>query len=43
MKTVNQLLCGVHIAAAGEALALARALGLDPALALEALMAGAAV
>ena len=42
MKTVNQLLCGVHIAAAGEALALARALGLDPALALEALMAGAA-
>ena len=42
MKTVNQLLCGVHIAAAGEALALARALGLDPEAALEALMAGAA-
>lgn len=42
MKTVNQLLCGVHIAAAGEALALARALGLDPKLALDALMAGAA-
>ena len=42
MKTVNQLLCGVHIAAAGEALALARALGLDAGTALEALMAGAA-
>ncbi|WP_130864542.1 NAD(P)-dependent oxidoreductase [Acidipropionibacterium timonense] len=42
MKTVNQLLCGVHIAAAGEALALARALGLDPEQALGALMAGAA-
>lgn len=42
MKTVNQLLCGVHIAAAGEALALARKLGLDVAQALEALMAGAA-
>ncbi|PZU31518.1 MAG: oxidoreductase [Actinomyces sp.] len=42
MKTVNQLLCGVHIAAAGEALALARALGLNAETALEALMAGAA-
>ena len=42
MKTVNQLLCGVHIAAAGEALALARALGLNTETALEALMAGAA-
>ncbi|WP_127841442.1 NAD(P)-dependent oxidoreductase [Actinomyces wuliandei] len=42
MKTVNQLLCGVHIAAAAEALALAQALGLDPRAALEALMAGAA-
>lgn len=42
MKTVNQLLCGVHIAAAGEALALARGLGLDAEAALEALMAGAA-
>jgi 3-hydroxyisobutyrate dehydrogenase len=42
MKTVNQLLCGVHIAAAAEALTLARALGLDPAAALEALGAGAA-
>lgn len=42
MKTVNQLLCGVHIAAAAEALALAKALDLDPALALEALNSGAA-
>lgn len=42
MKTVNQLLCGVHIAAAGEALALASALGLDPRVALDALQAGAA-
>ncbi len=42
MKTVNQLLCGVHIAAAAEALALARALGLDPAASLEVLRAGAA-
>ena len=30
MKLVNQLLCGVHIAAAAEALAFAEALGLDP-------------
>lgn len=42
MKTVNQLLCGVHIAAAAEALALAEALGLDTEAALETLMAGAA-
>lgn len=42
MKTVNQLLCGVHIAAAGEALALARKLELDVEQALNALMAGAA-
>ena len=42
MKTVNQLLCGVHIAAAAEALTLARALGLEPGAALEALSAGAA-
>ena len=42
MKTVNQLLCGVHIAAAGEALALALALGLDAEVALKALMSGAA-
>ena len=42
MKTVNQLLCGVHIAAGAEALALAAALGLDPAVALKTLSAGAA-
>ncbi len=30
MKLVNQLLCGVHIAVAAEALAFAEALGLDP-------------
>lgn len=42
LKTVNQLLCGVHIAAAAEALALADALGLDQAATLEALQAGAA-
>jgi len=42
LKTVNQLLCGVHIAAAAEALALAKALGLDAATAVEALGAGAA-
>lgn len=42
LKTVNQLLCGVHIAAAAEALALADALGLDRARSLEALTAGAA-
>lgn len=42
MKTVNQLLCGVHIAAAAEALALAGELGLDQEKALDALMSGAA-
>ncbi|MFC0672496.1 NAD(P)-dependent oxidoreductase [Brachybacterium hainanense] len=42
LKTVNQLLCGVHIAAAGEALALADRLGLDQAATLDALQAGAA-
>lgn len=42
MKTVNQLLCGVHIAAAAEALALAGELGLDQTTALDALMSGAA-
>ncbi|MET1035686.1 MAG: NAD(P)-dependent oxidoreductase [Arthrobacter sp.] len=42
LKTVNQLLCGVHIAAAAEALALADALGLDPSGTLEALQSGAA-
>lgn len=42
LKTVNQLLCGVHIAAAAEALALADALGLDQDRTLAALEAGAA-
>ena len=42
LKTVNQLLCGVHIAAAAEALALADALGLDRERTLAALEAGAA-
>jgi 3-hydroxyisobutyrate dehydrogenase len=42
LKTVNQLLCGIHIAAAAEALALADALGLDRAKTLDALTAGAA-
>jgi 3-hydroxyisobutyrate dehydrogenase len=42
MKVVNQLLCGVHIAAAAEALALARGLGLDTAAALDVLGRGAA-
>jgi 3-hydroxyisobutyrate dehydrogenase len=42
LKTVNQLLCGVHIAAAAEALALADALGLDRETTLAALEAGAA-
>lgn len=42
LKTVNQLLCGVHIAAAAEALALADALGLDRAVTLKAIEAGAA-
>jgi len=42
VKMVNQLLAGVHIAAAAEALALADALGLDRAKTLAALEAGAA-
>lgn len=41
-KVVNQLLCGVHIAAAGEALALADAMGLDLEQVHEVLGAGAA-
>lgn len=41
-KVVNQLLCGVHIAAAGEALALADAMGLDLAQVHEVLGTGAA-
>lgn len=42
LKTVNQLLAGVHIAAAAEAIALARGLGLDPEVVVEALGRGAA-
>ncbi len=42
MKLVNQLLCGVHIAAAAEALAFAESLGLDPAQCWQALRDGAA-
>lgn len=42
LKAVNQLLCGVHIVAAAEALSLAEALGLDLELTLEALESGAA-
>jgi 3-hydroxyisobutyrate dehydrogenase len=42
LKTVNQLLCGVHIAAAAEALALADSLGLDLHKTLDALGSGAA-
>ena len=41
-KIVNQLLCGVHIAAAGEALALADSMGLDLAQVHEVLGTGAA-
>ena len=37
LKTINQLLAGVHIAAAAEAIALARGLGLDPAVVISAL------
>ncbi|HEX3751505.1 MAG TPA: NAD(P)-dependent oxidoreductase [Streptosporangiaceae bacterium] len=42
MKLVNQLLCGVHIAAAGEALAFAESLGLDPGQCWTVLREGAA-
>lgn len=42
LKAVNQLLCSVHLAAAGEALNLARAAGLDPEAARQVLGAGAA-
>jgi L-threonate 2-dehydrogenase len=42
VKVVNQLLCGVHIAAAAEALALAKQVGVDPAMALEILGGSAA-
>ncbi len=42
MKTVNQLLAGVHIAAGAEGLALAEKAGIDPALALKILGGSAA-
>jgi len=42
MKLVNQLLCGVHIAAAAEALAFAESLGLDPGSCWRVLRDGAA-
>ena len=42
MKILNQLLCGVHLAAAGEALALAKRQGLPLDLTLEILCSGAA-
>jgi 3-hydroxyisobutyrate dehydrogenase len=41
-KLINQHLCSVHLAAAGEALALADRLGLDPATTLELISGGAA-
>ena len=42
IKVVNQHLCSVHIAAAAEALSLARSLGLDPAAVLDLVEKGAA-
>ena len=42
MKIVNQLLCGVHIAASAEALALAERSGIDPKVALEIVSGSAA-
>ncbi|MQA97660.1 MAG: NAD-binding protein [Streptosporangiales bacterium] len=42
LKAINQLLAGVHIAAAAEAIALARGLGLDPGAVVESLRRGAA-
>ena len=42
LKAINQLLAGIHIAAAAEAIALARGLGLDPGVVIEALSQGAA-
>jgi 3-hydroxyisobutyrate dehydrogenase-like beta-hydroxyacid dehydrogenase len=42
VKLVNQLLCGVHIAAAAEALAYAEALGLEPRSVFETIRHGAA-
>ncbi|PWC41898.1 NAD(P)-dependent oxidoreductase [Azospirillum sp. TSO22-1] len=42
VKTVNQLLCGVHIAVAAEALSLAGKVGIDPAVLLDVLGGSAA-
>ena len=42
VKLVNQLLCGVHIAVAAEAMAYAGALGLDPKAVYETIRHGAA-
>lgn len=42
IKVVNQHLCSVHLAAAAEALSLARSLGLDPATVLRLVETGAA-
>ncbi|MDX2159108.1 MAG: NAD(P)-dependent oxidoreductase [Hyphomicrobiaceae bacterium] len=42
MKVVNQLLCGIHIAAAAEGLAFAERAGIDPKIALEVLSGSAA-
>lgn len=42
MKTVNQLLCGIHTAAAAESLALAHSLGIDLDAAVDVLGQGAA-
>ncbi len=42
LKTINQLLAGIHIVATAEAVALARGLGLDPAVVIDALSQGAA-
>lgn len=42
LKAINQLLAGVHIAAAAEAIALARGLGLDPTTVVDSLKHGAA-
>lgn len=42
VKSVNQLLCGVHIAAAAEALALAGKVGIDPAIMLDIVSGSAA-
>jgi L-threonate 2-dehydrogenase len=42
MKVVNQLLCGIHIAAAAEGLAFAERAGIDPKIALDVLSGSAA-